>query len=134
MCVQPQTLKSTLTDGYFAEGYIMTISVTKPNAQKVLRVVPFEKGFHFTKPDGAYTGITAVSLSEFEAKLQTINVDSIEFHFRRQDFQKWINSTLGDEELATRISQIKPSFNGEQLRKELQRTVQKRLSDLKKSM
>ncbi len=112
----------------------MTISVTKPNSQKILRALPFEKGFHFTKSDGTYTGLTAVSLSEFEAKLQTIDVGSIEFHFRRQDFQKWINSTLGDEELSTRISQIKPSLNGEMLRSELLKVVSKRLVELKKSM
>ena len=134
VCVQPQTLKSAFAIGFSAEGYIMTISVTKPNAQKILRVVPFEKGFHFTKSNGVYTGLTAVSLSEFEAKLQTIDVGSIEFHFRRQDFQKWIKETLSDEELSARISQIKSSLAGEQLRKELQKTVQKRLSDLKKSM
>jgi hypothetical protein len=111
-----------------------SVSIVKPNAQKILRVVPFEKGFHFTKADGAYTGITAVSLTEFEAKLHTVDVSSIEFHFQRQDFQKWIKDVLGDDELSVRISQIKTDFKDEQLRNELLKTVQKRLNELKKTM
>ena len=110
----------------------MTVSITKPNAQKILRVVPFEKGFHFTRVDGTYTGITAVSLSEFEAKLQTIDAGSIDFHFQRQDFQKWIMDILGDAELTQRINRAKASLTGEQLRQELSKTVQKRLDELKK--
>jgi len=106
----------------------------KPNSQEILRVVPFEKGFHFTRADGTYTGVTAVSLTEFGAKLQTIDVGSIEFHFRRQDFQKWIKDVLGDNELSVRISQTKPNLTREQLRDELLKTVQKRLYELKKQM
>jgi alpha-amylase len=110
----------------------MTVRVTKPNAQKILQVVLFEKGFHFTKADGVYTGITAISLIEFGAKLQTIDLESVEFHFRRQDFQKWIQEILGDNKLAGRISQTKSNPFREQLRTELLKTVQKRLSELKK--
>jgi hypothetical protein len=133
MCYHKLTIESLCLD-YSADGYVMNVSIAKPNAQKILLVVPFEKGFHFTKADGAYTGITAVSLSEFEVKLKTIDASSIEFHFRRQDFQKWIKDILGDDELSARISQIGTSYDGEQLRDELLKTVQKRLLDLKKSM
>jgi hypothetical protein len=121
---------------FVADGYTMNTNavLAKPNSQKVLRVVPFEKGFHFTKADGTYTGITAVSLTEFEAKLHTIDAGSIEFHFRRQDFQKWLKDVLGDEELSARVAQTKTNLMGEQLRNELVKTVQKRLSELKKSM
>lgn len=110
-----------------------SVNSAKPNAQEILRVVPFEKGFHFTRVDGTYTGVTAVSLTEFGAKLQTIDVGSIEFHFRRQDFQKWMRTTLIDEELASRLDKIPASLDAEELKKTLIETVLARLAELQKA-
>jgi len=53
------------------------------------------------------TGMTASSAVEFAEKLQIIPLESVMFHFQRQDFQKWLKNTVGDEELAKRIDQIK---------------------------
>lgn len=111
----------------------------KPSAKKKKAIVslttlPYEKGFYFYTGLGKYTGITATSLYEFAGKLQTIPVESISFHFQRDDFQKWLRNTIGEDELATRIDQLKkwPSWSSdENLRKELVKTVQKRLSELK---
>ena len=110
----------------------------KANSAKIiesraLQAVPFENGFHFAKPDGGYTGKTAISLFDFENKLKTIDLESIEYHFRRQDFQKWIGDILGDEELVSRINKIEFNLSEEPLRKELLRTLNKHLSfELKK--
>ena len=106
----------------------------KNGGQELLSNVPYEKGFHFYTEMGKYTGITATSLDEFAGKLQTIPVESVSFHFQRDDFQNWLRNTVGDGELAGRIDQLKkwPSWSSdENLRKELVKTVQKRLSELR---
>ena len=74
---------------------------------EILRTVPYEKGFHFYTAPGIFTGETATSLDAFEKKLQVVPAYSVNFHFQLGDFQKWIEDTLGDVELARRISSIK---------------------------
>ena len=110
--------------------------VTKKTTQpvKALRAVPYESGFHFYTSIGSYTGVTATSLFEFVEKLQTVPVESIVFHFQRGDFQKWIKNTLGDDEAAAQIEQLKKwsSWSSdENLRKDLLKAVEKRLVELK---
>ncbi len=97
--------------------------LVKSTSPKSLRTVPFENGFHFYTAIGNYTGITATSLSEFAAKLQTIPTESITFHFQRKDFQNWIKYTIKDAALAERINQTKAEQSAEALRKEILRTV-----------
>jgi len=108
----------------------MSQSISKVDAQKILRTVSFEKGFHFTSEKGVYTGITAISLSDFAAKLETIDENSVLFHYPRGDFQKWIQETLGDEELANRMCFTQPNIAPEKLRNQLIKIVQKRTSEL----
>jgi len=103
----------------------------RSNRESILKNVPFEKGFHFTTENGVYTGITAVSLHDFALKLQTIDANSILFHYPRGDFQKWIQDMLGDEELANRLCFIQTDLSGEKLRNQLLKIVQKRISELK---
>ena len=102
------------------------------NKQKILRSVLFEKGFHFFMDSREYTGITSTSLSEFEEKLKIVNARSVEYHFRRQDFQRWINYVIGDVELATRIARLNKQLSSENLRKELLKIVRKRIRELEK--
>jgi Family of unknown function (DUF5752) len=98
-----------------------------------LKSVPFENGFHFFTEVGKYTGITASSTVEFAEKLQIIPIESVMFHFQRQDFQKWFKNTVGDEELAKRIDRIEAWSSDENLRKELFKTVHNRITELTKS-
>jgi hypothetical protein len=100
-----------------------------PNAKKILRTVPFEDGFHFTI-GGFYTGVTATSLFDFSSKLETIDIDSVVFHYPRGDFQNWINYILGDKELSNQMCFIRVDVSGEQLRKELLKMIQDRIRDL----
>jgi hypothetical protein len=80
---------------------------------------------------GIYTGITATSLADFAAKLETIDENSILFHYSRGDFQKWMQDTLGDEEFANRMCFIQRGISGEKLRRELLKMVQRRITELK---
>ena len=98
---------------------------------EILRTVPYEKGFHFYTAPGHFTRETATNLDTFEKKLQTVPVDSVNFHLQQGDFQKWIENTLGDEELAKRVSSIKQTLPVEDLRKELLAIVQTRITELR---
>jgi hypothetical protein len=108
-------------------------TIEKRKNLNLLNTVSFENGFHFFTELGKYTGITASSIVEFAEKLQIIPIQSVTFHFQRQDFQKWLKNTIGDEELAKRIDQIKAGSQDENLRKELSKTVQNRITELTKS-
>jgi predicted heme/steroid binding protein len=121
----------------FNQGFILTSPKEKPStdkapaneaAQKILRSVPFDQGFHFAT--GMFTGETAVSLFSFYEELRTIDLQSVQFHFLRGDFQKWMRTILGDEELASRLDKISSGLIAEELRKVLVVTVQARLAEL----
>ena len=66
----------------------------------LLKTVPFENSFQFYTELGKNTGITASSTVEFAEKLQIVPIQSVTFHFQRQDFQRWFINVIGDEELA----------------------------------
>jgi menaquinone-dependent protoporphyrinogen IX oxidase len=100
----------------------------------LLKTVPFENAFQFFIELGKNTGITASSTVEFAEKLQIIPIQSVVFHFQRKDFQKWFKNTVGDEDLAKRIGQIKAGSQDENLRKELSKTVQNRIAELQRHL
>ncbi len=114
----------------------MAQSTPNVDASRILRTLPIEKGFHFTNEKGEALGVVAISLSDFAAKLGSVDVNSIFFHYRYGHFQKWIKDTLGDDELAKRISRTKRRYFKEsavvleEVRNHLLGIVQKRLSEL----
>ena len=110
-------------------GVILT-SCNEETAQKILSPVPYARGFHFFMPDGHYTGETATSLCSFLRDLGSVDVESIKFHFDRTDFQKWIRTTIGDEELAHRIDKMNIHLPEKTLHQQLTDLVQKRISEL----
>lgn len=99
-------------------------------AQKILSPVPYDHGFHFFAPDGHYSGETATSLCSFLNDLKHLDIESIRFHFERRDFQKWLRTTIGDEELAQKIDEIDRTTPDEPLRQQLSEVVEKRISEL----
>lgn len=101
---------------------------------KILRTVPYEKGFHFYATLGDYTGETATSLDGLEKKLRVVPVEWVMFHLQRGDFQRWIKDTLCDDELARRIGQMKLALPADALRKELLGILQTRLTELKQEL
>jgi hypothetical protein len=99
-------------------------------AQKILSPVPYAQGFHFFMRDGHYSGETAISLCSFLKDLGSVDIQSIKFHFDRGDFQKWLRTTIGDEELALNFDQLDKTTPEEDLPKKLAILVQKRISEL----
>jgi predicted transcriptional regulator len=106
--------------------------INKQKATEILRHLPAEKAFHFYMDIGKPLNVIADNLGTFSEKIQKINLNSIEFHLHRGDFEAWLTE-LGDTELVKRISLIKKQKTGaEELRKKLGETVQKRYEELAK--
>ena len=85
----------------------------------------------FAPAEGVYTKVSAISLQDFAAKLGSIDDSSILFHYPRGDFQAWIRDTVKDNVLASRMCFIERGISGENLRQELLKMVQTRISELK---
>ena len=109
-------------------------TVSAELASKILRTVSITEAFHFFTDIGQYNGKSAASLVDFSEKLKTVPLKSIEFHFKRGDFERWTRETLGDEYLANEIDRINKSVHGEALRTAIQETVESRLDSLKQLM
>ena len=97
------------------------------------RTVSIHEGFYFYTNIGDSTGVVAMSLRDFLDKLQTIDSSSIEFHFHRQDFEKWIKEVLCDDKLYQRISGLDKTIKGEELRLQITEIVKRSLEELERS-
>lgn len=98
---------------------------------KILRTLPREKAFYFFTSIGNYTGETATSLKEFTDKINELNVKSLEFHFYRGDFEKWIAEVLEDKDLAEYVRKLREQgLTGDELRIQLYTAVSKRYNNL----
>ncbi|MFQ6074780.1 MAG: DUF5752 family protein [Candidatus Bathyarchaeia archaeon] len=103
----------------------------KRKASAILEAVPRDRAFYFFTETDAYTGIYASSLEEFCRVIKTIDLESIEFHVSRGDFENWVRDVLEDSQLASRIGEIrKRGLSGEDLRGSLYRTVRARFNQL----
>jgi hypothetical protein len=105
-------------------------AIKKSTAEKILATVPYVNGFHFFKSIGQYTGETAVSLSTFAKEVELSPIESIDFHFKRADFEKWIAETIGDTELATAIGGIEKELTDEPLRRRILKIINARVREL----
>ena len=101
------------------------------NKTRLVKMFPQHQGFHFYRDVGRPTGKTAVSLSDFVDKLKSVDIRSINFHFKRKDFEKWIRDVINDVELCRRISRIRKEAHGEKLRNEIIQIMKGRLEELK---
>jgi hypothetical protein len=97
---------------------------------KILRSLKNEEVFHFYENIGKPTGESAQSLSDFAKKVNTVKLESLQFHLERKDFQRWIEETLGDSKLAEMIGKIIPT-NDEKLRTKIKEILGNRLQELK---
>jgi len=109
-------------------------AITKSTAEKILATVPYINGFHFFESVGQYTGETAISLAVFARVVEIIPIESIDFHFKRADFQKWIADTIGDTELATAIGRIEKELTGEPLRRQILGIINARVRELESTL
>jgi len=102
------------------------------SSSRTLRSVLREEAFYFFTSIGNYTGQSAASLDEFLQKIKDIDIKSLEFHLFREDFEKWISQTLGDNQLAQEIKILRTQkVVGNALRDRLYFIVSRRLKELK---
>ena len=99
---------------------------------RILRKLSRENAFYFFTSIGNYIGENAASLEEFVKKIGEVNAKSLEFHFYRGDFEKWVAEVLEDGELAGEIKSLKNLKPvGDTLRGQLYIVVSKRFEKLK---
>jgi hypothetical protein len=78
------------------------------------------------KPSSFY----AYGLQDFCDKIQKVNVESLEFHMNRGDFENWF-TCLGDIELAKKLELLNvKNLCGEELRQKLHTIVENRCTAL----
>ncbi|UCE16733.1 MAG: hypothetical protein JSV12_03795 [Candidatus Bathyarchaeota archaeon] len=107
--------------------------MTPSSVARILRKLSRENAFYFFTSIGNYIGENAVSLEEFAKKIGEVNTKSLEFHFYRGDFEKWVAEVLEDGELAEeikRLKNLKPVRDA--LRSQLHLIVSKRFERLRK--
>ena len=105
-------------------------NISESKIRKILSTVPRDKGFNFFFGLDWNTGEMANNLETFGQKIEVINTASVMFHFQRNDFQNWIKTTVGDDVLVERINRISRQLPVEDLRNELVKIVQTRISQL----
>ncbi len=106
-------------------------NIEEKDVTTILRTVPYENGFHFNTPTGDYTGTTALSIEDFAEKLKSVDADSVAYHYYRGDMQRWIDETLGDRDFANHLCFIQRDISKEQLRQDLLKLLDKRITNLK---
>jgi hypothetical protein len=106
------------------------MSTTKGGSSRILEPVSSERAFYFYAGVGRPLGDIASSLKEFGTVIKTVDVESLEFHLARGDFEKWVYM-LGDSDLAKSLVILRESkLSGEKLRAELVRVIQTRVRQI----
>ena len=106
--------------------------MTPLSVARILRKLSRENAFYFFTSIGNYIGESAASLEEFVRKIREVNANSLEFHFYRGDFEKWVAEVLEDGELAEEIRSLKNLKPvGDALKEQLYLVVSKRFEKLK---
>jgi mannose-1-phosphate guanylyltransferase / phosphomannomutase len=115
---------------------LLVDSRTWPNAQikdaEIVEgtvTVPVEKAFYFCTDLGQYIGLMASSTNGFAESLEKAPLQSLEFHAKRRDFEKWVRDVLGSNEFADAIADAcKDGSQGEELRAKLVSVTKKRVA------
>jgi len=103
-------------------------------AKRILRRTSVENAFHFYASAGRPLWISSDNLIDFSKKIGFVDLSSIEYHFRRGDFEMWIRH-LGDNELADRLRLLRETAaSGESLRNRLHEAVRSRCDELQTAM
>ncbi len=95
--------------------------------------LPENKRFYFNLQGDVQGPSTAASLCEFSEVLYIMPVKTLQFHLENGDFERWLQGTLHDNELARRIRKIKNrKLKGDLLREALSSTVAARFEELER--
>lgn len=93
--------------------------------------VPVEKSFHFFTDIRKPIGVFSTSIFEFADQLKKVDVKSLEFHLKRNDFTNWLREVVKDDALAHEFEKLQQvEMTGEKLRERLVRITEKRCREL----
>jgi hypothetical protein len=105
--------------------------IRESSASKILAAVPEGKGFNFYLSIDIPTGKYASGLQDFCEQLTEVEARSVAFHLEREDFQNWLRKIVGDDELATKLSDLKGrGLAPEELRTKVYDAVKLRCDEL----
>ncbi len=107
--------------------------VDRKLVSRILRTVDSHEEFWFYGDVGDFSGKKAASLRDFAKILRVVKIESVDFHFSRGDFRRWIQFILGDIDLCIRINRLPKDIRGEKLRSVLIKIVEERIDELEKS-
>ena len=111
---------------------------TKKNTQDpqvISPSVPVEKRFHFFTDLNKPTGIYATSIYDFLDTLKKVDLESLEFHFERNDFSRWLREVVGDNSLADDFEKRHAlDLSGEKIRSNLVEITEKRCKDMSNAL
>lgn len=118
------------------EAYITAQSAILDYENRVrLAAVTANEPFLFYTNTGEenYTGIMAWSLKGFVDALKRVQIQSIEFHNNRGDFEKWASTSLRDDKFAESLRRIRLlNLNGDELRRALIKAAMQRFKQILK--
>jgi mannose-1-phosphate guanylyltransferase/phosphomannomutase len=93
---------------------------------KGIVAAPLETAFYCYTNFGQYTGLLATSIEGFIEALEKSPIESIEFHAKRRDYEKWVRGVLSLNELADGIEDLRRlGLSGEGLRRDLVEVTKK---------
>jgi mannose-1-phosphate guanylyltransferase/phosphomannomutase len=82
-----------------------------------IMAAPVEQAFYFYAGPGQYAGLLATTIEDFIEGLEKVPIESIEFHAKNRDFERWTRNLLASNELADGIEDLRrKALTGEVLR------------------
>jgi 16S rRNA C967 or C1407 C5-methylase (RsmB/RsmF family) len=112
-------------------GKVKKPPVDRDKALLITSSVPGEKGFHFFTEVQKPTGIFATSIFDFLEQLKKVDLKSLEFHLKRNDFQKWLREVIRDDWLAEEFEKLRAlDLSADRLRVKLVEVTEERCKQL----
>jgi len=90
-----------------------------------------DEPFVFSRGEGVFLQ-KAFGLRDFPGALRKVELESVEFHAERGDFEAWVKESLHDKALAKEIKRLVKKKSAEELRKALIEAFEKRSSEVGK--
>jgi len=104
---------------------------TALDVNRIMRSLDDKGSFYFYKAEDQPLGEKAVSLTNFSKAIEKIDSLSLEFHYYRGDFGRWITIVIGDSVLGYRLNGKEGiNLHGEALRNNIQQQIKNRFNEL----
>ena len=93
--------------------------------------LPKTKRFYYKLKSNYKGAKVAASLWEFRETIPTLPIETIQYHLKNKDFERWLKEVMHDQELARQIRKLaNRRLTGEELRESLYATVTNRFEEL----